>query len=50
MFSVLLRKVSKDIVFSSVKTCTEILSHQTIKLTSDEGQVERSFHITQSCT
>ena len=50
MFSVLFQKVSEDIVFSLLKTCTEILSHQTIKLTSDEGHVDRPFHITQSCT
>ena len=43
MFSVLLQEINEDIAFSSLETCTEIGSHQTIKLISDKDQANRLF-------
>ena len=43
MFSVLLQKINEDIAFSSLETCTEIGSNQTIKLTSNKNQPNRPF-------
>ena len=43
-FSVLLQRIDEDIAFSSLETCTEIGSHQTIiKLPSHKGQANRPF-------
>ena len=38
MFSGLLQRINEDIALSSPETCTEIRSHQTIKITFDKGQ------------
>ena len=47
---ILLQRINEDIAFSSLETCTEIGSNQTIKPQSDKGLIKVHFYITQSCT
>ena len=49
-FSVLFQRIDEDIAFSSLETCTEIGSHQTINVNLIKVKLTVNFYITQSYT